>query len=457
MAKMDAKLAREEQARAEVGHTAVSPALSLFLTGVFVAVILAVPLTEQIYDAVQKSGAPNVTNLSGFLPESAGVSEAFSTQGFWGGLSFINAHLLREIKRYDDGLKEDSILAERLIPPMQSLMIGYLRAGNENAYCGRDGWLFYRPGIDALTGAGFLDPKVMAKRARMGDETHEPPQPDPVKAIVQFRDQLAARGIALIVFPAPDKAALYPEKLSARYDGRQLVQNPSYDAFVRRLEAEKVLLCDTAPALLKGKQSGTPLYLATDTHWNPEGMKLAATALADLIRNRVPLPSRNPVRCAVEKKEVENLGDIAVMLKLPEDQTFYLPERVSLGAVHTPDGGKWKADPGADVLFLGDSFANIFSMGGMGWGESAGLVETLSAALERPVDTMLINDNGAYATRRQLSRELLGGKDRLSGKKLVVWEFAARELAVGDWKLGIEIPASGGGASAPSGEVPAKG
>ena len=34
-----------------------------------------------------------------------------------------------------------------------------------------------------------------------------------------------------------------------------------------------------------------------------------------------------------------------------------------------------------------------------------------------------------------LSRELARGRDRLAGKKLVVWEFAARELAFGDWKM----------------------
>ncbi len=439
MAESPQKMTREEQARVEVGYTTVSPALASFLVFFFLAVMLLVPLTEQACDAVQKGGAPNVANLSGFLPSTQDVSEAFSTRGVWGGLGFINAHVLREIKRYDDALKEESVLAERLIPPMQSLMIGHLDAGNENAYCGRDGWLFYRPGIDALTGPGFLTPKTLARRARLGDETHAPPQPDPVKAIVEFRDQLAARGIALVVLPAPDKAAIYPEKLSRHYDGRQIIKNPSYDEFVRRLDEAGVLLCDTAPAVMASKRPDAPAFLATDTHWTPQGMAAAAQELARFIREHVPLPAGGTARFVRENKSVENLGDIAVMLKLPENQTFYRPETAVLDVVHLPDGGKWKADPNADILFLGDSFANIFSLGGMGWGESAGLVEHVSALLERPVDTMLINDNGAHATRRQLSRELGGGKNRLAGKKLVIWEFAARELAVGDWKLGLDL------------------
>jgi hypothetical protein len=34
-----------------------------------------------------------------------------------------------------------------------------------------------------------------------------------------------------------------------------------------------------------------------------------------------------------------------------------------------------------------------------------------------------------------LSNELARGRDRLAGKKLVIWEFAARELSFGNWKL----------------------
>ena len=46
-----------------------------------------------------------------------------------------------------------------------------------------------------------------------------------------------------------------------------------------------------------------------------------------------------------------------------------------------------------------------------------------------------MNDNGAFATRRRLARELARGRDRLAGKQVVVWQFAMRELSEGDWKL----------------------
>jgi alginate O-acetyltransferase complex protein AlgJ len=52
-----------------------------------------------------------------------------------------------------------------------------------------------------------------------------------------------------------------------------------------------------------------------------------------------------------------------------------------------------------------------------------------------PLDTILRNSDAAFATREILSQELARGRDRLAGKKLVVWQFAERELAFGDWKM----------------------
>jgi alginate O-acetyltransferase complex protein AlgJ len=55
--------------------------------------------------------------------------------------------------------------------------------------------------------------------------------------------------------------------------------------------------------------------------------------------------------------------------------------------------------------------------------------------LRRPIDCILRNSDASFATREILSNELARGRDRLAGKKLVIWEFAARELSFGNWKL----------------------
>jgi alginate O-acetyltransferase complex protein AlgJ len=123
------------------------------------------------------------------------------------------------------------------------------------------------------------------------------------------------------------------------------------------------------------------------------------------------------------------------MLDLPGEQSRYPAERVRLRQIRTADHRLWRPSRSADVLLLGDSFSNIYSLAEMKWGESSGLAEQLSYLMQRPIDRMVQNADGAFATREQLGRELASGRDRLAGKRLVIFQFAERELAVGDWKL----------------------
>jgi hypothetical protein len=172
-------------------------------------------------------------------------------------------------------------------------------------------------------------------------------------------------------------------------------------------------------------------YLATDTHWRPEAMEIVAERLVAFVRTHVPLPEGG-AGYRTEAREIRHLGDIAVMLDLPERQTLYPQETVTTRRVLAADGTPWRTTRSADVLVLGDSFSNIYSLASMGWGEGAGLVEHLSYVLQRPVDRIVQNDQGAYATRELLRR---AGDDRLSGKRVVIYQFAARELTIGDWRV----------------------
>jgi alginate O-acetyltransferase complex protein AlgJ len=175
----------------------------------------------------------------------------------------------------------------------------------------------------------------------------------------------------------------------------------------------------------------TPLYLQTDTHWRPETMEIVAERLADFLR----LPAwPAPTSTSIVEKEIVARGDIAAMLKLTKGEKFFPAEKVTIRQVVTGNG-LWRPSKESEVLLLGDSFSNIFSFEAMGWGESAGFAEHLSFALHRPVDCILRNSDASFATREILSNELARGRDRLAGKKVVIWEFATRELSFGNWKL----------------------
>ncbi len=439
------KRSREEIAKIEIGHTESTPAINWFLTLFFLVVITVVPLLQigrefSTISAGKESGRnlPQSFDVFSFLLPSGAELKSLATAegGLLAAGSQMNNRMLKDIHTYETDLKERDTLMQAVIPRMQVPVTAWLKGGNEDAYCGREGWLFYRKDIDSLTSRGFLDPGILARRTARGSELEAPPQPDPLKAIVDFRDQLARRGIALIVMPAPVKPSIHPERHSSRYEGRnEAVQNPSFQDFVERLAREKIACFDAAPLLMQARaaEPDRPLYLRTDTHWTPDGMELAAKAVANLARSSAPLSPATGRFSAVEK-EVTNLGDVAMMLKFPSEWRVFAPETVKIREVR--DGpSPWRPDPKAEVLFLGDSFANIFSLELMGWGESAGLAEHLSLALGLPVDAITRNDAGSFATREMLAKELQRGNDRLAGKKLVIWEFASRELAFGDWKM----------------------
>lgn len=443
---------REEIAAVELGHTTVSRPVACMLTVVFLLVIVAVPAVQiylesrDIASARARARQNNVQYGGAALPQVFDVPSLWPKREELAGLDSFDAFLqidrrmLREINTYEDGLKDNSFLQERLVPPAQYVVTGLLEGGNEKAYCGRDRWLFYRPGIDYLTGRGFLDPGLLEDRRQSGNEWTPPPQPDPVLAIVDFKRQLAERGIELIVMPTPVKPQIHPEKFSARFvDAALPLQNPSFARFVGLLAENGVNVFDPAAELVELKKSGgLPVYLQTDTHWTPQAMQTVAAGLADRVKQLGVLADAPAAGYDRKQVDVTNTGDIALMLRLPKGQTFYPPQQARITKVLTAAGEVWSPDPQADVLLLGDSFSNIYSLGGMNWGESAGLAEHLSAILDRPLDKIVINDHGAFATRQDLARRLLRGEDRLAGKKVVIWQFAARELLVGDWKM-IEL------------------
>ena len=426
---------REEIAKAEIGHTSVSPAVARALMFFFLVCIVVVPFIEiavpRWVPAYQ--GASVWTRLADIPAQiSAAIADeaARGNTGAWKKTLAANRATMSGMVAFENALEDESVLGRTLRPPAQQFLSGWPGAGNERVYIGRDGWLFYRPDVEYLTGRGFLDPDVMRRRVAAASEWSALPQPDPRPAIQAFHRDLQARGITLIVMPTPVKPGIHPEFLAASAAGGQIMQNGSYADFTTWLASQGILLFDPAPILDAARQSG-PQYLATDTHWRPEAMELVAGRLAAFITERVTLPAVPAAGYRIEEREVTQHGDTLAMLDLPKSQASYAADRAVISRVLLPDGGAWRSDRAGDVLLLGDSFANIFSLASMGWGDGAGLVEHVSYALNRPVDRIVQNDNGAWATREMLQR---GGADRLSGKRVVVWQFAARELAAGDWK-----------------------
>lgn len=428
---------RESIARREVGQTTISRAATWLMLGGFLLIIYAVPLHQHgmEWQAARAEGQTYRPPSIEWAQQLAGALDPIRQQGLrLSALLEANRIILQAIQDEEDRIDDESKLGKAIRPFMQDIFIRYLGVGNEQAYVGSDGWLFYRPGLDYLTGPGFLDPRQLSRRAASGSEWQEPPQPDPRVAIIDFHRQLAERDIHLILVPTPIKPSIHPEQFSRRFaDQATALQNPSYRAFLDDLSQAGVDVLDPSEILMQQRlQTDSATYLATDTHWRPEAMEAVAKQLAEQLSSHLTTDTDLLARSA---EELAGVGDIAFMLTLPETSQARQPETASIHPILTADQQFWRATEAAEVLILGDSFSNIFSLEPMGWGASAGFVEQVAYFLQAPVDRLVRNDSGAFATRDMLRRELARGRDRLAGKKVVVWQFAARELALGDWRV----------------------
>ena len=432
-------LGREEEAQHDLEHTYFGRGAAWGITLLFIASLLVMPLV-QIFGGRARSlvrSTPAAGQQSGARPSlfaltSLDAGKAPSTSA-WHLPTFA------DVQEFANHLKDHAPTEQWAVPRAQRVLLE-LGGGNGQVCVGRDQWLMYRPDVEYLTGPGFMEAATLRHRAHPpGDEP--PTQPDPLKAIVAFRDQLAQRGIQLVLLPTPLKPMVQPEQLGAfGAPPQEVLQNVSYAAFCRALQERGVLVCDPSATIFAEKtRTGLPQYLRTDTHWTPHAMDATAQYVTEFLGAHAPLPARAPVRYGRVPVNVTNRGDIAGMLKLPERTNPFALQHVRTQRVQTPDGARWKANRGADVLLLGDSFTNIYSRPALGWGEAGGLGEQMSFYLQRHLDVIAVNAGGAAATRRLLRDEMLRGRDRLKGKRVVVWQFAMRDLAQGDWKQ-LDLP-----------------
>lgn len=417
---------REEEAAAALNATRFSRgARTLLLAGfslLSVSGLLAAALGA-FSGGDKYGGASTRSPLLELLPNSSAFAGVNSLMDLWRLLPSPEA-----MRSAEKALEERSTIAYALRPRFQTLLYRVAGMGNEQAIPAPNGWLFFRKDLDYVNGKPFLDPAVQADRNRT-----ESASPDSVAAIVEFQRQLASRGIRLLAVPVPVKPCIEAHRFNPAAKRPDVFrQNPSYSTWLKALEDQGVSVLDPTSLLHeRARRTGEPQYLRTDTHWTPEAMEAVAKAVARNIQPATspvahPHAEGNPVQITAH-------GDTVALLGLGENQSLIPPETVFIRPV-LQNSYSSKPAKEADVLLLGDSFSNIYSFAAMGWGERAGFPERLGEHLGRPVDAIVRNSDGAFATRQTLQKELASGGDRLRDKKVVVWEFAARELAFGNWK-----------------------
>src|SRR2546423_7654820 len=155
-------------------------------------------------------------------------------------------------------------LAAQTFAAELSTTVQNLEKSKAAAVAGRDGWLFFGGELRLLSlGQFWGDAASKVSRA------HKPDLADPLPAILDFHEQLKARGIALLVVPVPPKAAIYPEKIVAGVDSKMTDPAPMLRRFYDKLHGAGVDVLDLSALFLQNRENARgPVFCKTDSHWS---------------------------------------------------------------------------------------------------------------------------------------------------------------------------------------------
>ncbi len=242
---------------------------------------------------------------------------------------FLQPPTARNLHGYEQALEETSRVVKQLRPPMQYLQWRFLADAGDKAVVGRHGWLFYGPSVRYLI--------ERQTDAAEGDSA------DPLPAIRSFRDQLQARRIRLLVVPVPNKESVYPEMLARRAEGAGVVVCQRTRRLLDQFEQSGIEYLDLFEVFRRarqeeGRSDPRRLYLAQDSHWSPEGARLAAVAVARRVLDGGTVKPGD--RAYLERLvAVRRHGDLVQMLHVPQIERVLEPENLACLQVVRSDTG----------------------------------------------------------------------------------------------------------------------
>jgi alginate O-acetyltransferase complex protein AlgJ len=286
---------------------------------------------------------------------------------------------------------------------------------------GEDGFLFFRGSLNYLTS---------------GDLRQQRNDRNPYPAIVDYSNQLKAKGIDFLFVIVPAKAEIFPDKVS---DSAPEAGGPYVTPYTRKLMLElaeaDVEVLDLLPAFIEAREGEEPIYMKQDTHWTDRGLRLAARMIGDRVE-QYPWFSqvcKQPIPYTVREVTFTRGGDIRGML--PDDEKIaYRPMKLSGQQVLSPDGSFYKDDKSSPIVILGDSFCGVYHLEAP---KHAGISAHIAKEIGMPVDLIMAYGSGP-GIRKRLARK---GASAVSEKKLVIWTTAARDLYDywAPWEL-IKVP-----------------
>ena len=288
---------------------------------------------------------------------------------------------------------------------------------------GTDGWLFLPAELRHVSAGKFW-----GEDAAKVSKAEKPENSDPLPAILDFKRQLDAAGVELILVPVPSKTFVYPEALlGGNLAGPAPARADTFhQQFYDELRKNGVNVIDLLPDLLAQRNGAAgPVFCKTDTHWSGAGIRIASQKIAALLADKPWLKDAPKIKTVAATRPMEITGDLQGMLGTPGKETL------SLQFVGTEESGgatPVQPDRQSPVVLLGDSHTLVFQAGGDMLASGAGLADQLLHDLGIPVDLIGVRGSGATPARVNLMRRVRSGAGYLAGKKALIWCFTVREF-----------------------------
>lgn len=198
---------------------------------------------------------------------------------------------------------------------------------------GKSNWLFYRPAFFTLI-------KPWPKKN--------------VETIILMNNKLLRDGIRLLVVPVPDKNEVYPEL--AELGNPRIISNQR-TRFIQQLSKSGVAVVDLLP-VFKSAEKSKYLYFKQDSHWNMNGLALAAKEISTRLSLLAPSLSHSLILNTLDTNIPCN-NDLWTLLH--KSDTLNINDECTWKQVVDQEGIPFESDAGAPVWVFGDSFIHIGS------------------------------------------------------------------------------------------------
>ncbi len=232
---------------------------------------------------------------------------------------------------------------------------------------------------------------------------------DKLEYINQVKTALENAGIKLAVVLVPAKARVYPEHLG-RYS-RPKYWDDVYLRFLTGLQAKGVI----APNIFDAMKAKDSMFLKTDTHWTPQGARVAAHAVAEAVKPLLEFQTQTFTQ--KPGKVAPHEGDLLKFIPLASFSAKPAPDQLETPSVE----GTQSAGAG----LFGDS---IIEVALVGTSYSANPKFNFDGALKLELQTDVLNlaleGQGPVTPMREFLKALP------ENLKLVVWEIPERFLPV---------------------------